>query len=215
MASWKDEMAMRKAIAAGIIAVALGGCETTGELTTQPGYLPTQTAEQPTTTAYANPFFVPIADPQLAWETITEVISDYFRIDEEAPVRMAGNMLLEGSIRTVPEVSPTIFEPWRNDTADYDQRVENTLQTMRRQAILRVMPAQGGYWVEVTVLKWLEDAKPEHATAGAATFRFDSTLTGIVNPILSPDTAEGWIARGRDMVLEQRIIGHLSTRCGR
>jgi hypothetical protein len=77
-------------------------------------------------------------------------------------------------------------------------------------------PTQGGYWVEVTVLKELEDAKPEHAMAGAATFRYDSTLTGIVNPITSEETAtQGWIARGRDTVLEQRIIAHLSTRCGR
>ena len=206
---------MRKAIAAGVIAAALGGCGTTAELTNQPGCLPTQSGEQPTAAAYANPFFLPIADPQLAWETITEVISDYFRIEQEEPVRVAGNMLLEGSIRTVPEVSPTIFEPWRDDTADYDQRVENTLQTMRRRAILRVMPAQGGYWVEVTVLKEMEDAKPEHAMAGAATFRYDSTLTGIVNPITSPETAQGWIARGRDTLLEQRIISHLSNRCGR
>lgn len=207
---------MRKAIAAGIIAAVLGGCGTTADFTNQPAVCPPgQTAEQPPVGALANPFFLPIADPHVAWETIVEVVSDYFRIEQEEPVRVAGNMLLEGSIRTVPEVSPTLFEPWRNDTADYDQRVENTLQTMRRRAMLRVMPAQGGYWVEVTVLKELEDAKPEHAMAGVATFRYDSTLTGIVNPITSADTAEGWIARGRDAVLEQRIIAHLSTRCSR
>ena len=206
---------MRKAVAAGIIAAALGGCGTASQWTNQPDCPQPQPIELPQTAGYANPVFVPIADPQLAWETITEVISDYFRIEQEEPVRVAGNMLLEGNLRTVPEVSPTLFEPWRNDTADYDQRLENTLQTMRRRAMLRVMPAQGGYWVEVTVLKELEDAKPEHAMAGVATFRYDSTLTGIINPITSEETAEGWIARGRDTMLEQRIIAHLSTRCGR
>ena len=42
---------------------------------------------------------------------------------------------------------------------------------MRRRAVVRVIPAQGGHWVDVAVFKELEDVvKPEHATAGAATF---------------------------------------------
>jgi len=206
---------MWKAITAGIVAAALGGCHTASQWSSPSDCLEPQPLELPPSTGAANPAFVPIADPQCAWETITEVISNYFRIEQEEPVRVAGNMLIEGSIRTAPEVSPTIFEPWRHDTAEYDQRVENTLQTMRRRAMLRVMPAQGGYWVEVTVLKELEDAKPEHATASAATFRYDSTLTGVMNPVTGEQPTEGWIPRGRDAALEQRIIGHLLSRCGR
>jgi hypothetical protein len=115
----------------------------------------------------------------------------------------------------VAEVSPTIFEPWRHDTVDSQQRVENTLQSMRRRAVVRVVPAQGGHWVDVQVFKELEDVvRPEQATAGAATFRYDSSLTRVANPIGAEQITKGWIAQGRDTALEQQIIGDLLNRCG-
>ena len=164
---------------------------------------------------YANPVFIPVADPQCAWETIVGVVSTYFRVEREEPVRMIGNTLTEGSITTFPEVSPTIFEPWRHDTVDPEQRIENTLQSMRRRAVVRVIPAQGGHWVDVAVFKELEDVvKPEHATAGAATLRYDSTLTRVENPIAGEQITLHWIPRGRDASMEQYLIGDLLSRCG-
>ena len=96
-------------------------------------------AVQPVAPAFANPVFIPIADNQCAWEQVVAVVSDYFRIEREEPVHVAGT---EGRITTVAEVSPTIFEPWRQDTGDPPQRMENTLQTMRRRAVVRVVPAK-------------------------------------------------------------------------
>jgi hypothetical protein len=206
---------MRKTLAAAIIAVAFAGCGMGPEWTTsQPGYPPQQappTAAVPN--AYANPVFLPIADPQCAWETIVDTVDDYFHIEHEEPVRDA---VTEGGLVTVPEVSPTVFEPWRRDTADYDQRVENTLQTMRRRAVVRVVPNPGGgYWVNVAVYKDLEDVvRPEHAMAGAATFRYDSTLTGVINPVTDQPITDGWIAQGRDTAMEQYMIADLMSRCG-
>ena len=165
--------------------------------------------------SYSNPIFIPVADSHSAWETVVDVVDDYFRIDREEPVRMVGDMLTEGSITTAAEISPTIFEPWRYDTADPEQRIENTLQTMRRRAVVRVIPAQGGHWVDVAVFKELEDLpRPELATAGAATFRYDSTLSGIENPQYAGQAANGWIAKGRDASMEQYMIAHLLNRCG-
>jgi hypothetical protein len=211
---------MRKAIAAAMIASAFSGCGMGPEYTTPsscpPGYAPIQTAAaQPAATPYANPIFIPIADPQCAWEAIVDVVDDYFRIENEEPVRVAGNATTDGSITTFPEVSPTIFEPWRYDTVDPEQRVENTLQSMRRRAKIHVASAQGGYLVEVAVFKELEDViSPDHATAASATFRYDSTLTGIVNPISGEQATEDWIPRGRDTSMEQYMIAHLLSRCG-
>jgi len=207
------------ALAAGIIAVAFGGCGMGPEYTAQqcpPGYAPAPAATAPpVATVYANPIFIPIADSQCAWETIVDVVDDYFRIEREEPMRMAGNAPTEGTITTFPDVSPTIFEPWRHDTVDSDQRIENTLQTMRRRAVLHVTPAQGGCMVDVAVFKELENlVPPDYATAGSATFRYDSTLTGIVNPIGGDRAAEGWIGRGRDASMEQYLIAHLLSRCG-
>ena len=211
---------MRKAIAAGMIVAALGGCGMSPEYTAQPGcpagYAPMQAAPvQPAASVYSNPVFIPIADPQCAWETIVDVVDDYFRIEHEEPVRVAGTSTTDGNLTTFPEASPTIFEPWRHDTVDPEQRVENTLQSIRRWASVHVTPAQGGYMVEVAVFKELEDlVTPEHATAGKATFRYDSTLTGVINPIGSENVADGWISRGRDAPMEQHIIAHLLSRCG-
>jgi hypothetical protein len=205
---------MRNAITAAIIAAVFGGCGMSPEYTAQQGCPPGYAAAPaPAAVVYANPIFVPIADPQCAWETIVDVVDDYFRIQEEKPVRL--NPVLEGSLTTYPEVSATIFEPWKHDTVDHDQRVENTLQSMRRWAMLHVTPAQGGYMVDVAVFKELEDVvRPEQATAGAATFRYDSTLTGIVNPAGGERITEGWIGRGRDASMEQHIIAHLLSRAG-
>jgi hypothetical protein len=213
---------MRNAIAAGIIVAAVGGCGMGPEYTAQtacpPGYAPAPaptTPVQPVAVAYNNPIFIPIADPQCAWETIVDVVDDYFRIEHEEPVRVAANSATDGSINTYPEISPTILEPWRHDTVSPDERVENTLQTMRRRATVHVSPAQGGYLVEVNVFKELEDmVSPEHATAGRATLRYDSTLTGIINPIGGDSATAGWIPRGRDASMEQHMIAHLLSRCG-
>ena len=59
----------------------------------------------------------------------------------------------------------------------------------------------------------VEDVRrPEHATAGAATFRYDATLTRVVDPISEQQIDQGWIPQGRDVPLEQRILGHLLAR---
>jgi hypothetical protein len=208
---------MRNAIAAAVVTALLSGCSMDSEYAAQqcpPGYEPAPVVASPAA-VYANPIFIPIADPQCAWETIVDTVDDYFRIEREEPVRIAGNLPTEGTITTFPEVSATVFEPWRHDTVDPDQRVENTLQTMRRRAVLHVTPAQGGCMVDVAVFKELESlVPPEHATAGAATFRYDSTLTGVINPIVGQPAMEGWIGRGRDASMEQYLIANLLSRSG-
>ncbi len=164
---------------------------------------------------YPNPVFIPIPDPQCAWEAVADVISDYFKIAHEEPVRQIGDgNFNDGRIDTFYEVSPTILEPWRRDTAGEYERIENTLQTMRRNAVVLVRHCKGGHMVEVAVFKELEDLpRPEHAAAGAATFRYDSSFTRVVNPAAPNPPGECWIPKGRDPVLEQRIIGHLLYNC--
>jgi hypothetical protein len=214
---------MRNAVAALLIALVFTGCcsepqwMAPSECPQQPGFSQQPIGEQvpAPTPGYANPVWIPVADPQAAWELVVGVVGSYFRIEREEPIRQVGNVVMEGRITTVPEVSPTIFEPWRHDTVDPEQRVENTLQTMRRRAVVRVIPAQGGHWVDVTVFKDLEDlARPEKATAGAATFRYDSTSTRISNPVAGDEAPLGWIYKGRDASMEQHLITHLMSQTG-
>lgn len=207
---------------ATIAAATAVGCCAGPEYTTAPVCPPQQpmaagqpAAVQPAPPAHSNPVFVPVADQHCAWEQVVDVLDDYFRIEREEPVRMIGNDMTTGVITTVPEVSPTIFEPWRSDTVDEQQRIENTLQTMRRRAVVRVTPVQGGQSVEVQVFKELEDNKrPDQTTAGSATFRYDDTLTRVVDPIGDKPSTLGWIAQGRDTILEQYIINDLLSRTG-
>lgn len=203
---------MRSAVMAGMIATALSGCATGPEWTAPAGCPSPAVPVQPAV-AYANPTLIPVRDPQCAWEQVVDVVDDYFRIEREEPVRIIGNTLTEGNLVTVPEVSPTVFEPWRQDTGDPEQRVENTLQTMRRRAVVRVIPAPNGHWIDVAVFKELENLpRPEFSRAGAATFRYDTSLTHVVNPVAGPPPPQGWIPRGRDTALEQRILADLMSR---
>lgn len=160
-----------------------------------------------------NPLLIPIANADCVWDGVVDVVGDYFRIDREEPVRMLGNTLTEGRIDTYPKTGATILEPWDNDSANEYERMESTLQSIRRRAIVRVIPTQGGFWVDVAVFKELENLpQPEHATAGAATFRYDTSFTRVVNPEPTTSVNQGWVPQGRDAALEQRILGQLQYR---
>ena len=206
---------MRCLLAALLVALLLPGCVNPAWTTMPPQGIPAQAMPaQPVAVFCDNPTFVPIADHRYVWETVIDVVDDYFpKIERQEPVRLIAGTLTEGRIDSYPQGSPTILEPWRRDSVGVRTRVENTLQSMRRRASLRVIPAEGGYWVEVVVIKELEDlARPEHATAGAATFRYDDSLVRVVNPITDRAVQAGWIPKGRDTLLEQRIVRHLQAR---
>ena len=111
---------------------------------------------QPAVPYYENPTLVPAADHQLVWETVVDVVDDYFDVRREEPVRLVGNTLFEGHLETRPQVAATLLEPWRGDSVGRAERTESTLQSMRRKATVRVQPVEGGYLVEVAVLKELE-----------------------------------------------------------
>jgi len=179
---------------------------------------PAMLPPQPLAVYYDNPILVPSRDHRHVWETVVDVVAGdlKFKVAREEPVRLIGNTLTEGRLDTFPKVGSTIFEPWQEDSAGGYQRLESTLQSIRRRLEVRVMPAEGGYWIDVVALKELEDvARPLKATAGAATFRYDDSLTRVVNPVTEQEINAGWIPQGRDTALEQRIIGRLQERFGR
>ncbi len=185
------------------------GCAPSSQWSGQPGqlgdYLPV---------CYDNPVLLGVADHHLAWEAVVDVVDDYFAIKREEPVRPIGNTMTEGRLDTFGKVGATIFEPWLQDSANGRERIESTLQSIRRRAVVRVIPAEHGYWVDVAVFKELEDVvQPERSTAGAATFRYDDTLTRVASAVDEQAVNEGWIPQGRDTALEQRIIAQLQARC--
>lgn len=162
-----------------------------------------------------NPSLMPVGDLDLLWNTTVDVVDDYFTIDREEPVRHLGDVLTEGRIDTFPEIGSTVFEPWRRDSANSYEKLESTLQSIRRQAVVRVLPASGGYLVDVAVFKELEDViRPERAPVGAATLRNDNSLDRALPPVGERLTSAGWIPVGRDVALEQQILCQLKGRLG-
>jgi hypothetical protein len=163
-----------------------------------------------------NPIQVPVANEEFAWDQIADVISDYFTIAREQRARREGELIMEGRIETAPLTGATWLEPFRKDSVGSFNRWESTFQTIRRRAIVRVIPDAAGYLVEVIVEKELEDLPmPEKATAGATVFRGEDSLPSQrledVNRVRSSPC---WLQLGRDPLLEQRILGDIQARLG-
>jgi hypothetical protein len=194
---------------------------------------------QPVPVSYDNPMLLRIPNHEVVWEGVRDVVSKYFRIDQENQVSLQGNTLTIGWIYTRPQPGATLLEPWDHDSATSYERLESTLQSIRRYAVVKVYPVENGgsgFWVEVAVWKELENVPhPEHATAGSAMFRNDITpsrsdnagpLAGALpgQPPVSPgalgkakpgqpgDVPTTWIPQGRDTAVEQRILGEILER---
>ncbi|HEX5102649.1 MAG TPA: hypothetical protein VFV87_02485 [Pirellulaceae bacterium] len=163
--------------------------------------------------AIENPLFVPPMDRECLWNNAVDVVDNYFRIEREERVRLIGGVLTEGRIDTFPQSGSTILEPWRTDSTPGYEKWLATLQSIRRRATVRVIPIEDGYLLEVIVQKELEDLdKPENATAGGATLRYDGSLIRQQGAPGRHAVTLGWIPIGRDQSLEQRILAQISQR---
>ena len=147
-----------------------------------------------------NPVVVPSTDFENVWNKTVAVVDKYFDIETENR--------LSHIIRTQPQMGATMLEPWALDSTTFQDRLEASLQTIRRVGVIRVEPAPtGGFLIKVEVSKFLEDmAKPDRQAAGRAVFSNDfpvNRVREIVGPVPAP---LGWIYRGRDGDLEQAIL---------
>ena len=164
--------------------------------------------------AAQNPMIVPVTNHEVAWREIVDVVDDYFRIAREKQVQNFGGVWTEGQIETYPQGGATLVEPHRRDSVGRFNRWESTLQTIRRTAMARVVPTGGGYMIEMIVEKELEDLpRPEHATAGAATYRSDDSLpSDLTKPVSQSELSASWIPLGRDPALEQQMLADIRAR---
>jgi len=160
-----------------------------------------------------NPMLVPVTDRDLLWDQVIDALDDYFVIQREERVRQVGEVLLEGRIETFPVGGATLLEPWRKDSTHGPERLQSTLQSIRRRAVVRVTPTGGGYLIDLAVYKELEDmASPQHASVGQARVRHETTLNRNEEEPGADAFTLGWIALGRDASLEQRILQEIRDR---
>jgi hypothetical protein len=151
-----------------------------------------------------NPIIVPSGDFEAVWNASVVAVDQYFDIFTEDRVQR--------KIVTQNKSGATLLEPWDGDSVDFHERLECTLQTIRRFAIVTVEPSPNGQgWaVRVEVRKQLEDlAQPDRQSIGRAVFNntFPVNRTReVIGPIQAPIM---WIDRGRDPKLEQVILAKI------
>jgi len=158
--------------------------------------------------AVSNPIFVPADNSEAVWERTVDVVHHYFEIDQENK--------LNGVIETKPKVGASLLEPWHRDTRGFDNRLEASLQSIRRRGFVNITPTQGGYLVSVEVFKEQEDLPGLAAnSAGAATFQTANPLQRDLNLVVGQSTPSGWIILGRDQRLEQAMLADLQATLSR
>jgi len=154
-----------------------------------------------------NPLELPPADDDFVWSQVIDAVDDYFRIAREQPVQNSDGILLDGRVETAYLVGASVFEPWRKDSTSGFERLQSTLQSIRRRAIVTVRPQGAAYAIEVVVQKDIEDTDRTHyATESTAAVRHDGTILRKSDAYDDSPQTLGWIPLGRDASLEQVIL---------
>jgi len=156
---------------------------------------------------------IPTNNHEALWEAIVEAVGITFTIASEEPIRAFDNVLTEGRLETEPKIGASVLEPWYDDSVTIGDRIESTYQTIRRRAVVRVIPEENGFLVQVVVHCEREDlAKPLKSNASAALFQHTTPSERVSQqgPIL-PES-NGWYMIDRDPALEKQILQQILHR---
>ncbi len=144
---------------------------------------------------------------------MVDSVDDYFRITREQPVANNQNVILDGRLETAYQIGGSIFEPWRKDSTPGFERLQSTLQSIRRRAIVTVRPMGRGYKLEVVVQKDVEDTdRSQYSTESTAAIRHDGSVVRRDEGYDDSPITLGWIPLGRDTSLEQAILNDILDR---
>ena len=187
---------------AGTATLLLGGCMT-GPLQENPLLF---RANAP---ACDNPVFVPLGpNPHVynvLFEKVLDIVTDY-------NFEIAYSNRYDGRIETIPTTAPGVGQPWKPGSPDLYQRVLASFQSIRQRAIVLISPARdGGYFIEVQVLKELEDvSRPIRSSAAAVAFRGDATVDRQYEVIDAAVYETSWIPIGHDAKIEQVLLDRIA-----
>ncbi len=141
-----------------------------------------------------------------AYSRLFETVLDV--VDNDFEVAIASRY--DGRIEGAPRIAPGFEQIFKPGSPSVYERLLATCQTIRNRCIVQIQPAEGGYIVNVTVLKELEDLpNPTRELSGAAAFRTDVNIdreSEIVEPLV---ISLAWIPKGRDCDYEQKILREL------
>ena len=164
------------------------------------------TATHPSGRAHgiANPMAMSHPSEEALWERIVVVLNDHH-------FQIANESRLNGVIETDYKTGASVLEPWHPDAVGMNNRLEGTFQSIRRRVFVRLRPGpQGGQLVGVEAYKELEDLTGLAATsAGGATFQESRPLERDLTAVVGQSAPSGWIPKGRDYALEQRLLNEI------
>jgi hypothetical protein len=149
------------------------------------------------------PMFVASGNQDAVWERTADVLHVY-------PFSIRREDRLDGVIETNYKTGSSILEPWHKDSVGHYQKLESTLQSIRRRVVVNIIPVEGGFLINVEAYKELEDLVGLAANSpGGATFQESTPLQRDLNLVLGQTAPSGWILEGRDFALEQDILKRL------
>lgn len=152
----------------------------------------------------AQPLFIATGNQDYVWEQTVNVLHEY-------PFFLRREDRLDGVIETDYKTGSNLLEPWHKDSVGAYQRLESTLQSIRRRVVVNITPAEGGYYISVEAYKELEDLVGLAALGtGGATFQESTPLQRDLDLVVGQTTPSGWVPQGRDFVLEQDILRRLA-----
>lgn len=195
----------------GSLGLASCGCS-------QLGNLPQTTLSIPSIpltkqTRLSNPIALNTQDSEFLWNQIVDTIDDRFIIKSEQRPSRESIQWIEGRLETFPQVGATYLEPWRKDAMEGFQRLQSTLQTIQRTAIVRVFPTNEGFSVAVEVIKELEDVdRSQYSSEGSAIARHDGSIVRTDSGLMGQPITLGWIRQENDYDLEQQILREILGR---
>ena len=156
----------------------------------------------------ANSIVIQSNNQEWVWERVVETLhAHHFDIARENK--------FDGSIQTFYFTGSGVLEPWHRDSVGLGQRLESTLQSIRRRVDAKIQPVENGYLVHFEVYKELEDLEGLAAnSAGGASFQNNQALGRDLNLVVGQSTPSGWIALGRDPALERQLLANLQAQVG-
>lgn len=169
--------------------ILLGGILLSGCAVTPP------TAMQP-----PPPIYVAGANQEILWERIVDVLHEYY-------FAIAREDRQDGIIETEYKTGASLQEPWHPDAVGFANRLEGSLQSIRRRVIVHITPDRDGYLVTLEAFKEIEDMDGLAAnSAGAATFQESTPLERNLDLVVGQSAPSGWIPIGRDPLLEHDMM---------
>jgi len=154
---------------------------------------------------HGNPVYVAASNHDVVWEKTIDVLHSF-------QFQVARDNRLDGIIETEYKVGSGLLEPWHAESVGFENRLESTLQSIRRRVFVSITPADGGFLVSVEAFKELEDLPGIAANSpGGATFQESAPLQRDLNLVTGQTTPSGWIPQGREIDLEQALLARLNS----